>query len=166
MKRRTVLIQSLALVFAGTLGASLTGCGFQLRGVQQQALDIDALVLAAPETALTDSVRRELAKAGVALTDDAPLRLNLGGEHIQQISLRGGDVINDEIELRLSAPFSVQRAQDGAYLLDQQRLGAVTTYLVNNDDPLVRDEQHEAALVDLRQRAARQLRERLRALSP
>lgn len=166
MKRRTFLIQSLALAFSGTLGASLTGCGFRLRGVQQQALGIDALVLAAPETALTVSVRRELAKAGVSLTADAPQRLNLGDEHIQKISLRGGDVINDEIELRLSAPFSVQRTRDGAYLLDQQRLEAATTYLVNNDDPLVRDEQYEAALADLRQNAARQLRERLRAFAP
>lgn len=166
MNRRTFLTRTLALPVAVTLGAGLAGCGFQLRGMERQALGIDALTLAAPETPLTDSVRRELESAGTALAEEAPLRLNLGAERIEETSLRGGDMVNDEIELRLTAPFSVQRTSDSAYLLDQQRLEVVTTYLVNNDNPLVRDEQRDAALANLRQSATRQLLERLRALSP
>lgn len=164
MNRRTFLTRSLVLLTVGTLGAGLAGCGFRLRGLDRQALGIDSLTLVAAETPLADDVRRALAKAGVALGEDAPLRVNLGAEQIRETSLRGGDMIHDEVELRLTAPFSVQRASDNAYLLDQQRLDTATTYLVNNDNPLVRDEQRDVALADLRRQAAQQLLDRLRAL--
>lgn len=165
MKRRTFLTQSLLLTAAGAAAMTLTGCGFRLRGIERATLGIDTLTLTATAAALTDQVRRELENAGVTLTDEAPLRLTLGDEQVREAPLRGGDTINDEIELGLSVPFSVQRTRDNAYLLDQQRLEVVTTYLVNNDNPLVRDEQRENTLADLRRDAARQLLERLRALT-
>ncbi|SDM20221.1 Lipopolysaccharide-assembly [Modicisalibacter muralis] len=162
MKRRTFL-KSLGVIATGVAMGGLAGCGFHLRG-QGEPLGFDRLTLTAPIGELTDSVRRELANADVMLVDDAPLRVNLGPENIQEYTLTAGDTGTQEIELRLTAPFSVQRTRDGAYLLDQQRIEVVTTYLANDDDLLVLGDLREQALEDLRREAARQLLSRLRSL--
>ncbi|GHA90066.1 LPS-assembly lipoprotein LptE [Modicisalibacter luteus] len=166
MKRRTFLARSLAALGIGVIGSTLAGCGFHLRGTQQQPLAIDAVDLKAPVSLLTDEVSRTLANAGVTLSDQAPLILNLGAERVEDISLRGGGMINDEIELRMVAPYSVQRRSDNAYLVTQGRLESATTYLVNNDDPLVRDELQANALAELRSDLARQLLTQLGTLTP
>lgn len=159
MKRRT-FIKSLGVMAAG---ASLAGCGFHLRG-QSEPLGFDRLTLVAPIGELADSVRRELTNADVALVDEAPLRVNLGPENIQEYTLTAGGSGSQEIELRLSAPFSVQRTRDGAYLINQQQIEVVTTYLTNDDNLLVLSDLREQALDDLRREAARQLISRLRSL--
>ncbi len=107
---------------------------------------------------------RELDNAGVTLAEDAPLRVNLGQERVQDIDLTGGDSGSQEYELQLSTPFSVQRTSDNAYLIDQQRLEVVTTYQANYSDLLARGDLREQALDDLRRDAARQLLNRLRSL--
>lgn len=163
MKRRTFLTKSLGVMAAGAAMASLAGCGFHLRG-RSEPLGFDRLTLTAPIGELADSVRRELRNADVTLTDDAPLRVNLGSERIQEYELTAGGSGSQEIELNLTVPFSVQRASDNAYLLDQQRIEVVTTYLTNDDNLLVQGDLREQALDDLRREAARQLLSRLRSL--
>lgn len=164
MKRRTFLTKSLGMVLAGTAMASLAGCGFHLRGLDQPPLGFDTLTLSAPVGDLTDEVTRELDNAGVTLAEDAPLRVNLGQERVQDVDLTGGDSGSQEYELQLSTPFSVQRTSDNAYLIDQQRLEVVTTYQANYSDLLARGDLREQALDDLRRDAARQLLNRLRSL--
>ncbi|MEC9483328.1 MAG: LPS assembly lipoprotein LptE [Halomonas sp.] len=166
MKRRIFLARSVALLGLGAVATGLAGCGFHLRGTERQALAIDALDLAGPPTLLTDRARRALENAGVEVTDRAPLVLNLGTERVEDVSLRGGDLVNDEVELRLVVPFSVQRRRDNAYLIDQGSLEATTTYIVNGDDPLVRHELQETALDELRQSVIRQLIDQLRRQVP
>ena len=163
MKRRTFLTKSLGVMVTGAAVASLAGCGFHLRG-QSEPLGFDRLTLVAPIGELADSVRRELTNADVALVDDAPLRVNLGPESIQEYTLTAGGSGSQEIELRLSAPFSVQRTRDDAYLINQQQIEVATTYLANDSNLLVLSDLREQALDDLRREAARQLLNRLRSL--
>ncbi|HET8790932.1 MAG TPA: LPS assembly lipoprotein LptE [Modicisalibacter sp.] len=165
MKRRTFLTKSLGMMATGVAMASLAGCGFHLRG-QREPLSFDRLTLVAPIGELADYVRRELRNAEVALVGDAPLRVSLGPERIEEFVLTAGGSGSQEIELHLTAPFSVQRTRDGAYLLNQQWVEVTTTYLANDDNLLVRGDLREQALDDLRREAARQLLTRLRALEP
>lgn len=161
MQRRSFLIRLLGMC---GVAAMLGGCGFQLRGLDARELDIDALALTAPPSQFTEELRRRIAGAGVELRDDAPLRLNLGEERLEEYALRGGDTIYNETELHLIVPFSIQRRSDGAYLLDQQRIDVVTTYQASEGNLLVRDELREMALTNLYHDATRQLVARLRNL--
>lgn len=164
MKRRTFLTRSLGLASAGLVAATLPGCGFHLRGLDLPTLGIDRLALSAPIGELTDIVRRQLINDGVTLTEEAPLRVNLGHERIEEFILTGGDSGSQEIELRLRVPFSVQRTSDNAYLLDQQLIEVTTFYQVSDSNLLVRSDLRKRALDELRNDAARQLLYRLRAL--
>ncbi len=165
MKRRTFLARSLSAALVGASIVALPGCGFHLRGTRQtQGVGIDRLALAATPSALSDSVSRALRGAGITLNDAAPLRLNLGEERLQEIGLSGSDSGTHEIELQLEVPFSVQRTDDDAYLLDQQQVQVVTTFRANNDELLTRDENRERALETLYRDAAQRLLDRLRNL--
>ncbi|MGC3872461.1 LPS assembly lipoprotein LptE [Halomonas sp. GXIMD04776] len=164
MKRRTFLVRSLSLLAMSTTGVALSGCGFQLRGLDQQALGFDTLDLNAPPTAFTDELKRRLNSDGVTLTDDAPLRLNVGSTEVKDVALGGGDLNYEEVELNLAVPFSVQRSSDDAYVLDQQVIEVVTTYQASDGNLLVRDDLRSQAVEALQRDAIRQLLERLSAL--
>ncbi|MEA3250373.1 MAG: hypothetical protein U9Q35_02145 [Pseudomonadota bacterium] len=165
MKRRTFLARSLSAALLGAGISALPGCGFQLRGTgATQDAGIARLALATTPSALSDSVTRALRDAGIELIDGAPLRLNLGTERIQEISLSGSDSGTQEIELQLEVPFSIQRTADDAYLLDQQRMQVTTTFRANDNELLTRDDDREQALEALRRDAAQRLIDRLRNL--
>ncbi|MHB0777420.1 LPS-assembly lipoprotein LptE [Halomonas sp. WWR20] len=162
MNRRTFLLHSLGLASATFL---LSGCGFHLRGLDASAPTPPALDLHADASPLRDVVRDTLENAEVRLDDQAAIRANLGEERILQQRLTANDTGSQERRLILRAPFSVQRVADGAYLLDQQWLEVSDTVLVSNDNLLARDELVEEATARLRQDAARELLNRLRALN-
>lgn len=164
MKRRTFLARSLGLLVISTAAIALTGCGFQLRGLDQQALGFDTLNLNAPPTRFTDQLKRRFASEDVTLTDDAPLRLNVGSPKTSEISLGGGDLNYEEVELNLAVPFSVQRSSDNAYVLDQQVIQVVSTYQTSDGNLLVRDDLRDQAIEALQRDAIRQLMERLRTV--
>ncbi|WP_158701046.1 LPS-assembly lipoprotein LptE [Phytohalomonas tamaricis] len=164
MKRRTFLT-----CLAGiTTALVLSGCGFQLRGYGAPELSIERLALSAADTGpraqLTQRVSQTLESAGVTLDDSAPLRLNLGEAKTTERELSFGDAGNQEREVTLTLPFSVQRVSDGAYLLDQQQVESRGTFYTSSDQLLSRDDQREELLEDLRDDAARRLLERLRNL--
>ncbi|WP_164915661.1 LPS-assembly lipoprotein LptE [Chromohalobacter israelensis] len=161
MKRRSFISRALILLAATTL---LAGCGFQLRGVGDTALDVPAVALSSPSGELRDAVAQALQGAGASLEDDAPLRVNLDEEQIRETRLTQGSSGNQQRRLTLTVPFSVQRSEDNAYLLDQQTLEASTNLTVDNDNLLSQDELRNEALASLRQEATRQLVDRLRAL--
>lgn len=161
MKRRQFLQASLL----GAASLILAGCGFRLRGYQTEGLGLEALSYVPADSELAPIVRNALINADIRLLADAPLRLNLGPERISETSLTHGDAGSQEIVIRLTAPFSVQRAEDGAYLLNQQQLDVETTLNVSDDNLLAQDNIRAEAHEQLRRDAARQLLDRLRPLA-
>lgn len=166
MNRRTFLTRSLGGSLALLAAGSLAGCGFHLRGRGQASMRFDRLTLAAPNAPLTDAVRQALQGSGVDTVDDAPWRLTLGNEHLEETPLTANDTGSRDIELRLSVPFSVQRNRDDAYLLERQTIEVSSIYQTNAGDLLVRDDRRETAVEDLRHEAASRLLDRLQSLAP
>ncbi|MDF3919919.1 LPS assembly lipoprotein LptE [Salinicola salarius] len=159
MMRRTVL--------AGLMAVSLTalaGCGFQLRGLNQPTLAIPELNLNANVSPFSEEVRRALENAGTRISETADIRVNLGDERISENRLTRSDSGSRETEVTLTAPFSVQRESDDAYLLNQQQLEASTTVLLSTDDIYSGEEVRTEAIRQLRRDAATQLIDRLDAL--
>ncbi|GHC29819.1 LPS assembly lipoprotein LptE [Aidingimonas halophila] len=161
MRRRTFLTYSLAML--GTTG--LVGCGFRLRGLDGDIAGLDRLAFDAADSDLSDVVRDELEGAGTLIDDKAPLRLNLGPETLNQSVLTFGSAGSREIELTLTAPFSVQQTANDAYLMNQEQLEVTTTYSVTDDNLLAQDDLRAEATERLRRDAARQLLDRLRSLA-
>ncbi|WP_110641832.1 LPS assembly lipoprotein LptE [Salinicola sp. CPA57] len=159
MIRRTVVAGLVAVSLT-----ALTGCGFQLRGLDQPTLGISELSLSANVSPFSEEVRRSLESAGTAVTEDADLRLNLGDEKISENRLTRSDSGSRETRITLTAPFSVQRVSDSAYLLNQQQLETSTTVLLSTDDIYSSEEVRKEAARQLRRDAATQLIDRLDAL--
>ncbi|WP_110648422.1 LPS assembly lipoprotein LptE [Salinicola peritrichatus] len=159
MTRRPVLIGLIALALT-----ALAGCGFQLRGLHQPELALSEISLSANVSPFSEEVRRTLESAGTDVVDDADLRLNLGDERLGESRLTRSDSGSRETEITLTAPFSVQRASDSAYLLNQQRLEVSTTVLLSTDDLYSVDQVRSEAIQRLRRDAANQLIDRLTAL--
>ena len=160
MQRRTFL----TLGLAGGAGLALGGCGFRLRGFDEPAAVIDALALAGPDSELSRLVRERLEAAGTRVDDGADRVLTLGQPEFQRRGLSVLDSGPREEEMTLTAPFSVQRRSDGAYLLDQQRLEVTTRYTVSDANLLTQDDLREEARRELLDAAVRQLLDRLRSL--
>ncbi|MBD3896252.1 hypothetical protein IEI94_10360 [Halomonas sp. ML-15] len=160
MQRRRFL----HLTLAAGAGLALSGCGFRLRGLDASTVSLDSIALVAADTDLTPAVQAALESADTAIRDDAPLRLNLGGESFRESRRTFGSAASREIEMTLTAPFSVQRQRDNAYLLDQQQLEVSTNFSISDDNLLAQDDIREEARQELRQEAARRLLDRLRAL--
>lgn len=159
MTRRPVLIGLIALALS-----ALAGCGFQLRGLHQPELALSEISLSADVSPFSEEVRRTLESAGTDVVDDADLRLNLGDERLGESRLTRSDSGSRETEITLTAPFSVQRASDSAYLLNQQQLEVSTTVLLSTDDLYSVDQVRSEAIQRLRRDAANQLIDRLTAL--
>ncbi|MBB3188817.1 LPS assembly lipoprotein LptE [Halomonas cerina] len=160
MQRRTLL--RLGLAAGATL--ALTGCGFRLRGLDGAEIALEEMALAGPDSELARLVAEHLERSGTRVHADAPRVLNLGPPRLYERNLGVMDAGNQELELTLDAPFSVQRREDGAYLLDQQRLEVSERISVSDDDLLAQDDLREAVTERLRREAVRQLMDRLRAL--
>ncbi|SDM67363.1 LPS-assembly lipoprotein [Franzmannia pantelleriensis] len=160
MQRRRFLHLSLA---AGA-GLALAGCGFHLRGLDTPVMSLDSIALVAADSDLTPAVQAALERAGTAIRDDAPLRLNLGDESFRESRRTFGSAASREIEMTLRAPFSVQRQRDNAYLLNQQQLEVSTNFSISDDNLLAQEDLREEARQELREEAARRLLDRLRAL--
>jgi len=160
MQRRTLIQRGLA----GAAALMLTGCGFRLRGYDQPTSGVEALSLQGPDSELARLVSRRLKQAGTRVDDDAPRVLNLGDETFQERRLSVLDSGHRDLDMTLSVPFSVQRRDDGAYLLDQQRLDVSERLTINDDQLLTQDDLREATRERLREAAARQLLDRLRTL--
>ncbi|MDY7115249.1 hypothetical protein RAN53_02695 [Halomonas sp. SSL-5] len=159
MQRRTFL--TLGLV--GGAGLALAGCGFRLRGLDTPSAPLSELALAGPDSDLARLAERRLTAAGTQVHDGAGLTLNLGAPVFRQRRLSVLSSGPRDEEMRLVAPFSVQR-NDGAYLLDQQRLEVSRIYSVDDGDLLGREERREETREELLEEAVRQLMERLRSL--
>ncbi|MDI5892658.1 LPS assembly lipoprotein LptE [Halomonas rhizosphaerae] len=160
MQRRTLLQLGLA---AGA-SLALAACGFRLRGLDQPLVTIESLALEGTDSELARLVTRRLERAGTRIDDQADRVLNLGAERFRERRLSVLESGPRELEMSLEVPFSVQRRDDGAYLLDQQRLEVSERLTVNDDELLAQDDLREATRDRLREAAVRQLMDRLRAL--
>lgn len=161
--QRRILLQ---LGLAAGASLALAGCGFRLRGFDQPVVAIEALALEGEDSELARLVARRLEDAGTRMDGQAERVLNLGAERFSERRLSVLDSGPRELEMTLEVPFSVQRRADGAYLLDQQRLEVSERLTVNDDELLAQDDLREATRERLRDQAARQLMDRLRALDP
>ncbi|WP_162617844.1 LPS assembly lipoprotein LptE [Salinicola halophilus] len=159
MIRRPVLIGLMTIALT-----TLAGCGFQLRGLNQPVLGLDEVALSANVSPFSETVRRAIERTDTQIVDTADLRINLGDERISENRLTRADSGSREIELVLTAPYSVQRTSDGAYLLNQEQLDVSTTTLISTDDIYSRQELRDEAVERLRRDAAEQLIARLAAL--
>ncbi|WP_353981914.1 LPS assembly lipoprotein LptE [Salinicola endophyticus] len=159
MMRRPVVIGLMALALT-----TLAGCGFQLRGLGQAELPFSDIALSANVSPFSEIVRQRLQSAGPRIDDSADLRLNLGDEQVRDRRLTRADSGSRETEITLTAPFSVQRVSDGAYLLSQQQLETSTTVLLSDDNLYASDEMRKQTVERLRREAADQLIDRLAAL--
>lgn len=162
MQRRHFL--TLALAGAGAIG--LAGCGFRLRGTGDGASQLDELAIAGVDSDFSRLLSRELETRGTRIYPGAARQLNLGAEQVRQHRLSVLDAGSQEEEMTLALPFSVQRREDAAYLLNDQTLTLTTRYTVSNSNLLTQQEQRDEAMNRLRQDAVRQLIERLNALAP
>ena len=169
MQRRRFLKQGLKVAMGATavstLGLGLGGCGFQLRGYGEPLPALPALALSGPQGELTPVVREALTRAGTRIDEQAALRLNLGRATVSETNRGLPGAGSRDIELTLTAPFSVQRQASDAYLLDQQTLEVRERISVNDNELLAQDDARRAARERLREAAARQLLERLRPLA-
>ncbi|MCH4563468.1 hypothetical protein MKP05_10030 [Halomonas sp. EGI 63088] len=161
MQRRTFLHLGLA---AGT-SLALAGCGFHLRGLATPEAVLPELALAGPDSDLARLTVERLASAGTRVHDGAPLALNLGDETFRERRLGVLESGPRELEMELTAPFSVQRRSDGAYLLDQQRLEVSTRFTVTDDNLLAQDDIRAETRDRLRREAVTRLLDRLRAMT-
>ena len=165
MQRRTSLTRMALYSILGVATLNLSGCGFHLRGLGDTSLGVERLTLEAPNAPLTEEVQNALEQVGTKLDKNAPLRLTLGREETQERELGIRDAGNQDIELTLRAPFSVQRKKDGAYLIHPQQIEVFNVVDTQDSNLLARDDRLTEARQELRQRAAEQLLDRLRPLS-
>ncbi|MCE8019807.1 hypothetical protein HOP51_06700 [Halomonas sp. MCCC 1A11036] len=161
MQRREFLNLAMAVGAAMVL----TGCGFRLRGFDTSGLALEELALAGDDSELARLVEERLVAVGTQVHDNAPLVLNLGPETFRERQLSVLDSGPQEREMSLTVSFSVQRRNDGAYRLSEQRLEVSTRFTVSDDNLLAQDELREEARQELRQEAQRRLFERLRSLT-
>lgn len=167
--RRNSLV---AAVLAGSLCTlTLSGCGFQLRGVgegsgpivQHLQLNIQSDT---PQNQLARELRQRLETAGVSIDDSANLELNVGTPSYDESQIGyGGSGGNQERNIALRVPYSVQRMSDGAYVIDGQVVQVNGTYNTSTSQLLQRDQEREQLQRRLSREAASQLVERLRAIS-
>ncbi|MCW4151112.1 hypothetical protein OM427_16395 [Halomonas sp. 18H] len=160
MQRRHLLRLSLAAVAS----MALAGCGFQLRGLGNRALPFRRLDLDGRDEAFTRQVREQLTAAGVSIGDDARLRLNLGPERFSKQRLSVLNAGYQEYDMRLEIAFSVQRTEDGAYRLPEQRLAVQERYSLSSEALLTAEEQRSDVRQRLRDEALERLWQRLRLL--
>ncbi|MGJ8515250.1 LPS assembly lipoprotein LptE [Carnimonas bestiolae] len=162
----------LATLLAGSLCAlTLSGCGFQLRGIDNESRPIvQHLQLNiqgdTPQNAVARELRQRLETAGVSVDSSASLELNVGAPEYDESQVGyGGSGGNQERNISLRVPFSVQRTTDGAYVIDGQVVQVNGTYNTSTSQLLQRDQERDQLQRRLSREAASQLVERLRAAS-
>lgn len=160
MQRRTFLNS----VLASSAALALTGCGFRLRGLGESGTVVDELELAGPQSELSQELAERLRRDGTQLHAQAPWILTLGRPSLSERRLSVLDAGAREMEVVLSAPFSVQRRSDGAFVLPEQTLEVSERFTVSDDNLLAQEEIRSEAETTLRREAIRRLLERLRGL--
>ena len=165
--RRLALGMS-ALALGGTL--ALSGCGFQLRGLssttrlQIQQIDL-AITNDTPQNALARDLRERLLSAGVRESSQAHYRLNVAETRLNESSVGYSGSSDQEREVTLTVPYTLQRVSDGAYVTGQERIITRGSYQTSDHQLLQRDDQRARVEVTITDEAAAQLVERLRTLN-
>lgn len=157
-----------ALTLGGTL--MLAGCGFQLRGLsnatrlQIQQIDL-AITNDTPQNTLARDLRERLLSAGVRESAQADYRLNVAETRINETSVGYSGSSDQEREVTLIVPYTLQRVSDGAYVTGQERIMTRGTYQTSDHQLLQRDDQRARVEITITDEAAAQLVERLRTLN-
>lgn len=157
-----------ALTLGGTL--MLAGCGFQLRGLssstrlQIQQIDL-AITNDTPQNRLARDLREHLLSAGVRESSAASYRLNVAETRISESSVGYSGSSDQEREVTLTVPYTLQRVSDGAYITGQERITTRGSYQTSDRQLLQRDDQRAHVEITITDEAAAQLVERLRTLN-
>lgn len=157
-----------ALTLGGTL--LLSGCGFQLRGLsdntrlQIQQIDL-AITNDTPQNTLARDLRERLVSAGVSESRQAAYRLNVSATRLVETNVGYSGSSDQEREVTLVVPYTLQRSSDGAYITGQERITTRGTYQTSDRQLLQRDDQRSRVEVTITDEAAAQLVERLRTLN-
>lgn len=165
---RRIATSASALLLGGTL--VLSGCGFQLRGLssatrlQIQQIDL-AITNDTPQNALARDLRERLLSAGVKESTQAHYRLNIAATRINESSVGYSGSSDQEREVTLVVPYTLQRVSDGAYITGQERIVTRGSYQTSDHQLLQRDDQRARVEVTITDEAAAQLVERLRTLN-
>lgn len=160
MQRRTLL----RLTLATGASLALAGCGFRLRGMDTASLPFASLAVDGADDGFSRLAVERLRAANVSVDEAAPQVLNLGPESFGEQRLSVLTSGHQAYDMTLEVPFSVQRRDDGAYLLDQQRLEVQERLTLSSDNLLSVDDRRTEVQRRLRRKAVDQLLERLRAL--
>lgn len=163
-------------LLAGALAASLSaialaGCGFHLQGLGENSIPmVKSLQLDisgdTPQNLVARDLRQDLDTAGVSVQDQAPLQMNVGTPDYQESQMGyGGSGGNQQRDIVLEVPYSIQRTSDGAYVTNQQHVQVRGSYNTSTNQLLQRDHDRDALKTSLARQAASLLVERLRAAS-
>lgn len=163
-----------ALLCVGTLALGstlvLSGCGFQLRGLSQdtrlriQQIDL-AITNDTPQNVLARDLRQRLISAGVQESRQAHYRLNVAATHLSENNVGYSGSSDQERQVTLTVPYTLQRVNDGAYLTGQESIVTRDTYQTTDHQLLQRDDQRARVEGVITNEAAAQLVERLRTLN-
>lgn len=160
MQRRTLLRFTLA---AGA-GLALAGCGFQLRRPVTTTLPFTSLAVDGQDDDVTRLAIERLQAAGVDVDSAASQVLNLGRATYNEQRLNVLNSGSQEYDMSLNVAFSVQRREDGAYRISQQRLEARERFTINSGNLLSADDKRTEVQQRLRREAVDQLLHRLQSL--
>ncbi|WP_346798542.1 hypothetical protein R5M92_05840 [Halomonas sp. Bachu 37] len=158
MKRRELLRNGLA---AGIAALTLGGCGFHLRGNEQNHR-LPALTLTGDTTSpFAREFRASVEFSDVELRADAPWVVTLGTPRLLERRLGADDRASNEHELSLEVEIALQARDTGAYHLHPSLLRETTRLRLSDDDLLNRETLISDAVDELSQRLARRALERL-----
>jgi len=160
--RRNVLKTLFGLMLAASVGATLSGCGFQLRG--QSAMPFSAAYVDASEASnLATALRRSLSSQRklAPTADNAPVRIKLDQELYNKniLALSGGGKVR-EYRLEYQVQLSVFDAA-GKVLVEPTKINLSNDFSYSDDQVLAKAAEETSLNRSMEQDALRQILRRL-----
>lgn len=157
------------LLGCAVLGLSLllSGCGFQLRGMGTDMVNLQELRIESPDhySELHQGVEQALEDNGVRITSGAPYRLQLLGEDRQRVAVSyTSRSAPAEYELTNNLRFQISDTQ-GRALVGPETLTARRIFVTDRDNITGSNEEEALLQTELRRDLIRQMLFRLSSLS-
>ncbi|PCM45174.1 LPS assembly lipoprotein LptE [Marinobacter sp. ANT_B65] len=171
MRPGTLYLNAARLIALGTMAASLTACGFQLRSAPQVSSALEPLALDCQPpvpTSLCLSVREQLELNGIQLTseDDAKYHLRIRNfEEDRRVSAITSEAAAAEYTLRHSVSLELI-STDGIPVIASTPLTSVESYLYDDTSVLAKQREEDGVKQQLDDRLAQQIIFRLTPVSP
>lgn len=152
-------LKASVLVLLGAV--TLSGCGYELRGMHQNTATVPLSVsLTGGERTLKDALGRELAMAGFVMTpSDGEPSIEIKAVELRRYELVG---VLTEIRLLLTASVTYQTPQGK----QTHRVEAARSYQYNEAGLSSLDSESDQIRLELNQTLARRISEQYRSLNP